>query len=608
MTSTGHGTTTKVEQIEPGIYIEEVAHVRKIENQAEIWFNIHLTESLSHVSKLEILQKALIKSCKTIFIEIPTDHCDFLDRISKKKLFNIRDSFSRMFPKRSKRALLGFVGEGMSYLYGTMSESEKRALENRVLATESDGRKTMATLKNFGQLMEKTIAHLEGVSNSCFANNSIFENINENFNKILKHEDAVVKQIIQNNVNEKLLNTYNYISDSLSHHFNQIHNTLNSLKNGIMNSELITLDLILNTLKSAKLTEKNYEIPFGADFSLREFNKLTRFGVIVINETISVIFLVPVVNIDILTAYQVFAVPQIEKGLAKSFAVDDSWVVVDKMHEKQFKTTKLELKANCLEIREEFLCKNPLTWTKKDSCELAAINSNNNLIESLCPKIIYAINSSIIIPLHGKTRILILNPIPTKAKFIGTKNRILDLNLANIVSINETGSLFVDDAILDFSENEIIQIKKDIILDDKIENDFFTTEFKMPSEGVRKLVPIVGKKNVKMSEINELAMEWSEFNHEIEKAEDKVDIFTIVWITALVTLITLLASILFIYLRWFKTSTRPEAAENAHAVVVDEPQAERRHIAPLQSPEISQEEMQPGISAMGIRQVLSMQI
>lgn len=594
----------KVESVQPGLYVEQVAKMRKVEQHVELWFNINLHDCNDHLTKLANLQKTIVDACRTNALPLPSQHCASLDMITKMKLKNVNDLASRLTPRRPKRALLGFVGEGMSYLYGTMSESEKIALEKRVRSTEDNNQKTMATVKNYGQIMEKTLQQLSGLVESCMSNNSIYEMINKNFNEILKEEELTRKQFELNNFRQQILYSFTYICETLEFFYFRIEHTLNSLKNGILHTELFTLDLILDTLKSAKLAEKSYEFPFEADLSIQEFNKLTKFGVVTIGSKISIIFLVPIINIDTLMIYHTFAVPRIQDGIAKTYGIDDSWIATDKSHEKFFKTTEAELKTECIEIRDEFLCKKLLTWRKKNSCELAVINADAHLMEHLCEKLVYAINSTIIIPLHEKTRILILNPQPVKAKFIGSKNRMLDLGITDIISINETGDLYIDDVVLEFTESEIIKIENDLALDDKIENEFFNTDLNLTNDKVRKLIPIVSKKNVKMSEITAVAMKWHEFNEKLEeKTPEETAFWKIILATILISIILTIAAISYIYLRCHRTAQIEVEPQ------VNEPRCVRREIQNNQEQQLEDmpiEQVQH--SAMGFRRVLSMRI
>lgn len=225
-------------------------------------------------------------------------------------------------------------------------------------------------------------------------------------------------------------------------------------------------------------------------------------------------------------------------------------------------------------------------------------------MEDLCEKLVYAINSTIIIPLHEKTRILILNPQPVKAKFIGSKNRMLDLGITDIISINETGDLYIDDVVLEFTESEIIKIENDLALDDKIENEFFNTDLNLTNDKVRKLIPIVSKKNVKMSEITAVAMKWHEFNEKLEeKTPEETAFWKIILATILISIILTIAAISYIYLRCHRTAQIEVEPQ------VNEPRCVRGEIQNNQEQQLEDmpiEQVQH--SAMGFRRVLSMRI
>lgn len=507
----------RIEPVEPGLHIEKMGFMRKVDKHVEAIYTINLADTDENLEKLHKLREEILEKCRWNFIpSSDVKKCHTIDKISFQKLVEIQTKCDQLTTRRVKRGWFNGGGAGLRIVLGTLDDGDRQRIDKRLDELDKQQVEIGRVIREYGDLMQRTVESMNSAIPQCLANNSIFTIINKNFADIEHDMEIFHKQNSVDKIVAEMLYAFDFLTGEYSASLERIQDTLKDLENSVLSTKLVPITTILSDLNAMKLQTKDLELPLQGNFTMQEFAKFSRFGVARRGKNLLIIFVVPLVNIGRLPMYEVIAVPTIEESVARTIRVDDSIFITDEAHQSSFRWREEDTSKHCNQVRNEYICNGFITWNRKQNCELAVITGNDNKIDELCTQSLFALNSTLVIPMQSKNKILVLCKSPMKSTFIGESNKNLRLERASIVTVEERGKLFIgDDLMIDFPELENVVKESDYVIEPKVDFNFANFSFKADSDSL-KLIPVIESKVLKHEELSELGIEWKKFNEKLE--------------------------------------------------------------------------------------------
>lgn len=265
----------------------------------------------------------------------------------------------------------------------------------------------------------------------------------------------------------EILNFWNFLYDKTKEFEKKIHDVLWSLENGIINSDLIDFEEIKSNIFKIKIQDKGKMISINEDVNVENFKKLVRFGGVVRDGKIFVIFIIPLVSVEKNRVFETIAIPEVVNNVAYSIIIKNRLLIVNKNAEKFFPITELELSLNAVKVDSIFFYKQKVVWNSEKVCEIAIINNDNPNIEANCQKTRFQINNSIIVKSAENNVILVFTAKEINIKFINERVQLFKIIGTNKIVINEAGKLFIEKFEINFPKklpsvvlNKTIKIEK----------------------------------------------------------------------------------------------------------------------------------------------------
>ena len=182
------------------------------------------------------------------------------------EFFDIRNLFHEgNLPKRVPRGLLNFIGEGMEWLFGVVSESQLNKVKARVVQTESSEINVLQSIKNLATIVKSNDLEISNLEKSLYSLQNHTHDLIHQF-KILIFGQATQKfEIFSLTLFERL---YHFESQS-AHTLDTLYRDINKLSQALKNAVFGHLDYnfmppnILHQLlvDTQKFLPEHYVIP-----------------------------------------------------------------------------------------------------------------------------------------------------------------------------------------------------------------------------------------------------------------------------------------------------------------------------------------------------------
>lgn len=505
------------EQLKPGIYVEKIGSMWRVEEKAEIYYEIDISSSVKNSEKLEKIQSIITTTCNKSFLPNTHRNCDMTQKWMNVRMDDIKTKLESFKPRRSKRSPLDIVGSGLRFCFGTMDQEDRIRVDRKMTEVDERLKTAEENMMKVGTLMQHTVEAFSMEIKTCLSNNTIFDTINENFKKLERMENLLEQQVRQDQFITEMTFAFEFLSSKQLKFLENVHETLDDLANGIFSTKLLTLENIWNDMNSIKIPDVNRMIPFTEKMKTEDFKKLCKFGVFNSPKGYAIIFVIPIISTEKSLIHHVISIPKILNDIAKCKKVSNSWIITDKSLMKSSETDARTMNELCEIIDNQFYCDDTFTWTKKETCELAAINGNEVQIEADCETIAFKMNSTIFIKTQSNNKLIVLCDKPKKAKFVGKTATNLQLFTSTMVFINDSGRLFIDDFEINFPKREHFRLLEKTIEYKPIEIDI--PEFNTTKASDLELIPIIQDRIISPEKINELAIEWKDFVKNLQEKE-----------------------------------------------------------------------------------------
>lgn len=527
-----------VEHLKPGIYVEDLGEIHKIEDKMDVCYDIDLTTSIKNLQKLETIKEITLRQCNRPFLQGTQRNCATIESIMQARINRINMHLSSFTPRRDKRSFPWntLAGAVISYATGTFNSEDKTRVARKENTTDEKIKSIEDSIIKLGDLVAKNAEQFSAELKGCLSNNTIFEKIQVNFNKLERIEDLIEKQIYQDQIISEMTFAFELLSEKQLRFLENVRDTLDDLANDIFTTKLMTMNEIRDDIMRIKLDNMNRMLPFQGKMSHEEFRKLCRFGVYHTSYGYKIVFVIPIISTERLLIHRALAIPTIKDKMAIAKKIQDLLIITDQSLTKQSLIEKEKLAGLCVQMGRQYFCETTFTWSKQKTCELAAVNGQELMIERDCETIAYRMQNSLFIRTQNKNKLIVLCDHPKKAKFVGKSAINLQLDTTNLIYIDQPGTLFIDEFELDFSKQEHYKLTE-VIQEEPINvklQDFDTVYQK-------DLIPIVTQHITDQKTINEMATTWKDYTQaiETEKSEENLKILTVIIIIMISTAITI---------------------------------------------------------------------
>lgn len=349
-----------------GLYVEELATVRTYYTDWKLVTYINLTKYNEEYFNLKSLLGKATSICQIVDINFfgKTSY-DFDNLFSSgcnqtlKQVYNLMDELDEYHSKwflpevrNLKKRALDSVGEGLKYMFGTLSNSD--ALYYL---------KEFETIYNNTNLQNDIIKKQTSLVNSAinlmkkydFKFNTTVEHILTTINKFhAKHHKSFDLAILKININE----LFNHITLAFIRFINNQKIYLNAIsfgKNNINNPNIIPPKVFFTELTKihSKITAMELDLPLPLEQeSLALFYKISKAESRLINNQLIISFTLPLVNTKKYILYKSTSLPYLVKDNLYSFIIPHhDYVALDKVKDKYIPITNQELEQ-CFRVSD----------------------------------------------------------------------------------------------------------------------------------------------------------------------------------------------------------------------------------------------------------------
>lgn len=375
-----------------------------------------LDQAIANIKEIE----ALLES-KQGFFKVNNFHTHFQTLENELNLLNrshekIVNSFSqfKLFQSRTKRSLLPFLGDALSFIAGTPSESDLQAIRDNVKTLSNNQGKIQHVVKQSLSLINMT--HDKVVENRQRIN-KINDGMREIISSVYSIQEELQKELTENVSWKLFLNFYlqarsiiNNASEmilELNFYLEELQVQLNMLSLGKVAPITITPNQLEETLGAIqdKLPE-SLRLPLNPKSNIWEYYRMLTCSVVFDNDQILVVISIPLIDRgNQFEIFKVYNLPIPNHELMQTKLTDDS-------SDKRHLVANYQLEAKAIAINQQRTryilladdelkrCSNPLisfcefkspiypvNWSK--FCIVALLTGSEKRIKQLCKAKVY---------------------------------------------------------------------------------------------------------------------------------------------------------------------------------------------------------------------------
>lgn len=442
--------------LDAGIYKEPLGNVVLLEKKVEIWVKLNLTELSEEIKNLDEFKAVIEHYCyrKSYLQNNVHEACSSFIEMSGEMIKVLDEKFEKLsWERRSKRGLMNFVGTGMRYLFGTLDNDDREVIRGKLDGLAEENLNNVKFNFEYAQLIEKTIASVNTTISSCNRNGRLLTGVHNQLRVLSTDLQNIEKQLAYSNLLEEMKNAFIIMFAEIEARLGETHQMLVDFHNNILNTRIIGYGEIINGLK--KVTVKDAKMKMAVDLSqpdLEVLRKLLKFAVLKGNDTLVVVFMMPLIEIEEYKLFKLYPIPKLSGKIATYLDVTDKMILTDS-HFERFATIE-DMKV-CKEITEKYYCEDINVLSKnREACEIKALSENARNLEKNCGIKMVKIERITFVKTMSKNRFLTFATEAEYGKLI-TKDGFQNLvfNGTQTLEIKENAKLYLEELEIKFQND-----------------------------------------------------------------------------------------------------------------------------------------------------------
>lgn len=259
---------------------------------------------------------------------------------------------------REKRSLgpLKYIGSTFRYLFGTLDETDKTFFDKNIERLDNSDNTILSLIENQTEIIKNKFLR-------CDQN---FLHYNEELNKsriLVKNKTTIINRImsytsfINRFLSDLEVDTYTLIDAIIFANIGQLH------------PKLINHQNVQNLIKSIKLCESSYELPFSEFPSLYEISKIAKIIIYYNNNKIKFIINIPLLEKETYSPFRHYSVPhRLQNSSLFAFVLPNFQYTALNVDRDKYITFNEENLRKCTKNEEMYFC---------DIQPIYQINTNN---------------------------------------------------------------------------------------------------------------------------------------------------------------------------------------------------------------------------------------
>lgn len=504
----------KLDNIQPGVYIENLGEAHVLDKKVELWFKMDLNDLKVEISKIEKFKFTVMDSCRRQRQKFLNDPCQNFLQLSGLMLNDLNKNFDKIIKERSRRGLFNIVGNAQNYLFGTLDDNDRRNIEKKFESLNKESQVIKEFTFDYSKLIEKTVANINTTVEICNRNSKLINEVQNKFNLLeAEFENSIAFVSFMHEIEQ----TFIIMILETTRKIDELTETIIAIHNEIFNTKLIGYTDIIRALKEIKINDKHLSMPISStnpDYEM--LRKLIGFGLFKKENELYLIYTLPLVQDVHLNVFKIYPVPEITNNIATFVELSKELILTDPNFDKFTKLNENKIN-DCTKIKKKYFCKklNLLRHNPND-CDITMITGNTKNAKKNCKFSSIEILESTVLETSEKNKFLIFSP--------STENGVL-VNKNGSTPIHFEGTQVLEireDAVLNLNNYQIkfigSNVKTEIAITfDKLEIPKLNLEIKNKIE-----VPKIQEtKILNKDEFIQLGKSWHEINSKFEEIKNK---------------------------------------------------------------------------------------
>lgn len=303
---------------------------------------------------------------------------------------------------RRKRGAFNFIGEGLKFLFGTVTQSDAHKYSQHIRLLEREQKEFLHIATDQMTVLKSTILTMNATLKKVNQNENVLKNTLESLMNTMSSQTQQLKIELESSliINENIRAIQRGIEEC-QEMFNLLIEVFLHSQTGVLQPQIITLQRIQKIMMNEKLPE---EVMYP---SLPSSELLSMIKPIIYTQGSYLVYIVKIPLIHD-TPYQLyksipFPMVQDSNSTAVLISVNKEYIFVDTLRQKYGKLSDNEL-SKCMKPNLlNYICVEDVpinTYIDNSDCEASLIHPNIQIIPSVCEYRILPIKNLIWIKLH----------------------------------------------------------------------------------------------------------------------------------------------------------------------------------------------------------------
>ena len=305
-------------------------------------------------------------------------------------------------PLRIRRGLVNIVGSVFKAVTGNLDATDGERYENLIKNLENNQNKLADNIRNQNSISTSVIEKFSSTVQQISQNEKLIEGKINQISLIVQNITYKENMHFIKDILNQIINLYEIIDSMLQ----DIENSITFSKQKIMHPSIITLKNLLQELKHVETIVGTNKLPLEVNFeNVFLFEKLMDVDCYILNNKITYLLRVPIINPNNFDYYHLFSVPVLHQSLFKVVIPRDKYLIKNQFRYTHRATPCKEILPNSYLCHKEDLKEIGI----KSPCEVQLLQST--ISTSTCQQIDVTISEPVINQLDLSDKWLLTLPI-----------------------------------------------------------------------------------------------------------------------------------------------------------------------------------------------------
>lgn len=207
--------------------------------------------------------------------------------------------------------------DGIKYLFGTMDNSDRKLVMKKLDNLSEENLNNVKFNFEYAKLIERTVANVNTTVSACNRNCRLITGVQDQLMMIGQDLNNFENALAYSNLLEDMKNAFMIMFNEIEARISDAHQMLVDYHNNILNTKIIGYSEIIEGLKQVEIRDP--KLKMATDLSrpdLEVIRRLIKFAVLKSEDTMVVVFLMPLVEIEKYLLLKLYPIPKLNGKLA----------------------------------------------------------------------------------------------------------------------------------------------------------------------------------------------------------------------------------------------------------------------------------------------------